>query len=53
MRAVLDDTRIPMMELLVAARRRRERSGAGITPSSGACETLAPKTLKWLLDHGG
>jgi ankyrin repeat protein len=54
MRAALDDTRLPMTELLVAL-------GADVNGVScngtypvilGPCETFAPRTLQWLLDRG-
>jgi hypothetical protein len=47
-RASLFDCRLPMVELLV-------RHGADVhvqEPVPAACETLAPRTLKWLIDHG-
>jgi ankyrin repeat protein len=53
MRAALRDDRIPMMELLV-------RNGANVNAEWGGffpiifapCETLAPGSLRWLIDHG-
>jgi hypothetical protein len=54
MRAALDDTRLPMTELLVA-------HGADVNALScggtypiilAPLETFAPRTLKWLLDRG-
>lgn len=53
MRAALTDARIPMMELLV-------RNGANVNAVwdghfpiiFAPCETLAPGSLRWLLDHG-
>jgi len=53
MRAALRDDRIPMMELLV-------RNGANVNAAWGGsfpiifapCESLAPGSLRWLLDHG-
>ncbi|MBT4096475.1 MAG: hypothetical protein HOM68_14315 [Gemmatimonadetes bacterium] len=52
-RASLNDDRIPMMELLV-------RNGADVNSVwkdygpllLGPCETLAPQSLAWLIDHG-
>ena len=53
MRAALRDDRIPMMELLL-------RNGADVNAEWGGffpiifapCETVAPASLKWLIDHG-
>jgi ankyrin repeat protein len=53
MRAALRDDRIPMMELLV-------RNGANLNAAWGGsfpiifapCESLAPRSLRWLLDRG-
>jgi ankyrin repeat protein len=53
MRAALRDDRIPMMELLF-------RNGANVNAAWGGsfpiifapCESLAPGSLRWLLDHG-
>jgi ankyrin repeat protein len=53
MRAALVDSRIPMMELLV-------RNGADVNAEWNGyfpiilapCETVEPRALKWLLDHG-
>jgi len=53
MRAALRDDRIPMMELLV-------RNGADVNAEWGGyfpiifapCESLAPGSLRWLIDHG-
>jgi ankyrin repeat protein len=53
MRAALRDDRIPMMELLF-------RNGADVNAEWGGffpiifapCETLAPESLRWLIDHG-
>jgi ankyrin repeat protein len=53
MRAALRDDRIPMMELLV-------RNGANVNAEWGGffpiifapCESLAPGSLRWLVDHG-
>jgi ankyrin repeat protein len=53
MRAALADMRIPMMELLVALGANVNALWNGSYPIICApCETLAPKALKWLLDHG-
>src|SRR5260370_6054918 len=53
MRAALDDSRIPMMELLVAHGADVNARWGGHYPIICApCETLAPQALKWLLDHG-
>jgi ankyrin repeat protein len=53
MRAALSDTRIPMMELLVAHGADVNALWGGRYPIICApCETLAPRALKWLLDHG-
>jgi ankyrin repeat protein len=53
MRAALSDTRIPMMELLVAHGADVNALWNGSYPIICApCETLAPRALKWLLDHG-
>jgi ankyrin repeat protein len=53
MRAALDDTRIPMMELLVAHGADVNALWNGSYPIICApCETLAPRALKWLLGHG-
>lgn len=53
MRAALYDERIPMMELLV-------QNGADVNAAWGGgfpivcapCETVQPRALRWLLDHG-
>jgi ankyrin repeat protein len=53
MRAALVDVRIPMMELLVAHGADVNALWGGRYPIICApCETLAPRALKWLLDHG-
>jgi hypothetical protein len=53
MRAALDDMRIPMMELLVAHGADVNALWNGNYPILCApCEALAPRALKWLLDHG-
>lgn len=53
MRAALDDTRIPMMELLVNHGADVNARWNGSYPIICApCETLAPRSLKWLLEHG-
>jgi len=53
MRAALADMRIPMMELLVAHGADVNAFWGGHYPIICApCETLAPRALKWLLDHG-
>jgi ankyrin repeat protein len=53
MRAALADMRIPMMELLVAHGADVNALWNGTYPIICApCETLAPRALKWLLDHG-
>lgn len=53
MRAALADMRIPMMELLVAHGADVNALWNGSYPIVCApCETLAPRALKWLLDHG-
>lgn len=53
MRAALDDSRVPMMELLVANGADVNAVWGGHYPIVlGPCETYAPGALKWLLDHG-
>ena len=53
MRAALADMRIPMMELLVAHGADVNALWGGNYPIICApCETLAPRALKWLLEHG-
>jgi ankyrin repeat protein len=52
MRAALADTRIPMMEFLVAHGANVNALWNGSYPIICApCETLAARALKWLLDH--
>lgn len=53
MRAALVDHRIPMMELLVRNGANVNAEWSGRFPILFApCETLAPRAMKWLLDHG-
>ena len=53
MRAALADMRVPMMELLVAHGADVSALWQGSYPIICApCEALAPRALKWLLDHG-
>ena len=53
MRAALNDERIPMMELLLRNGADVNGKFAGRYPIvHGACECLAPLSLKWLLAHG-
>ncbi len=53
MRAALDDSRIPMMELLVEHGADVNAVWGGHYPVVlGPCETFAPRALKWLLDRG-
>jgi hypothetical protein len=53
MRAALSDSKIPMMELLVAHGANVNALWNGNYPIICApCETLAPESLKWLLKHG-
>jgi len=53
MRAALADRRIAMMELLVAHGADVNALWNGSYPILCApCETLAPRALKWLLEHG-
>lgn len=53
MRAALDDDRIPMMELLVSYGADVNALWNGSYPIICApCETLAPRSLAWLLEHG-
>jgi ankyrin repeat protein len=52
-RAALRDHRIQMMELLVS--RGADVNGSGPAhspPIFSPCDTLAPRALKWLVDHG-
>jgi ankyrin repeat protein len=53
MRAALFDERIPMMELLVEHGANVNALWDGRYPIICApCETLQPRALKWLIDHG-
>jgi ankyrin repeat protein len=53
MRAALSDMRIPMMELLVDQGANVNARWDGTYPIICApCETLAPRALQWLLEHG-
>jgi ankyrin repeat protein len=53
MRAALRDDRIPMMELLFRNGADVNAEWAGFFPIIFApCETLAPGSLRWLIDHG-
>jgi ankyrin repeat protein len=53
MRAALVDDRIPMMELLLRNGADVHAEWNGYFPMIFApCETLEPRALKWLLDHG-
>src|SRR5262249_13247987 len=53
LRAALADRRIPMMELLVAHGANVNALWNGSYPILCApCESLAPRALQWLLDHG-
>jgi ankyrin repeat protein len=53
MRAALADERVPMMELLVARGADVNAVWGGQYPIIFApCEAVAPRALKWLLDHG-
>jgi hypothetical protein len=53
MRAALNDMRVPMMELLFAHGANVNGQWHGFYPITCApCEGLAPKSLRWLLDHG-
>jgi Ankyrin repeat len=53
MRAALDDTKLPMTELLVAHGADVNALWGGSYPIILApLETFAPRTLKWLLDRG-
>jgi len=52
-RAALNDDRIPMMELLVSFGADVNAEWRGQFPIIFApCESLSPRALKWLLDHG-
>jgi ankyrin repeat protein len=53
MRATLNDNRIPMAEVLLSYGANVNARWAGRYPIiCGPCECLAPKTLRWLLEHG-
>jgi ankyrin repeat protein len=53
MRAALRDDRIPMMDLLVRNGAEVNAEWEGFFPIIFApCETVAPASLKWLIDHG-
>lgn len=53
MRAALNDTRIPMLELLAEHGADVNALWGGSYPIlCAACEALAPEALKWLLAHG-
>jgi ankyrin repeat protein len=53
MRAALNDGRIPMMELLVQHGADVNARWHGHYPIiHGPCECLAPRALRWLLEHG-
>jgi ankyrin repeat protein len=53
MRAALDDSKLPMTELLVAHGADVNAVWGGTYPVILApLETFAPRTLKWMLDHG-
>ena len=53
MRAALVDHRVPMMELLVSYGADVNAEWNGYYPIIFApCESVAPRSLKWLLDHG-
>ena len=53
MRAALDDSRLPMMELLVAHGADVNAVWGGHYPVVlGPCETFAPRALKWMIEHG-
>lgn len=53
MRAALRDVRVPMMELLVERGADVNALWSGYYPIIFApCEAVAPRALKWLLDHG-
>jgi len=52
-RAALNDDRIAMMELLVARGADVNAVWRGFSPIIfSPCESLAPRSLQWLLDHG-
>ena len=53
MRAALRDDRIPMMELLFRNGANVDAEWGGFFPIIFApCESLAPGSLRWLIDHG-
>ena len=53
MRAALNDMRIPMMDLLIEFGADVNAQWGGFYPIVCApCEALAPRCLRWLLDHG-
>jgi ankyrin repeat protein len=53
MRAALDDSKLPMTELLVAHGANVNALWGGTYPIICApLEAFAPRTLRWLLDHG-
>jgi ankyrin repeat protein len=53
MRAALNDLRVPMLDLLLEYGADVNAQWGGFYPIVCApCEALAPKCLRWLLDHG-
>jgi ankyrin repeat protein len=53
LRAVLNDGRIPMMELLVSQGADVNAIWKNYGPIlMGPCETLAPESIRWLIAHG-
>jgi ankyrin repeat protein len=53
MRAALNDERVPMLDLLVEYGADVNAQWGGFYPIICApCEALAPRCLRWLLDHG-